>query len=142
MALLILYHWYFIENFSGVASKYRHNEHIVEYELCHRNIVDKKLIHEMGTFPFESIDLPPRVEPSNTLPSHHDRQSIGSNDGSSGPSSHDFLPSESNLNTAIHHDSDGFSDSGKLCHFKGSSVVPLLIVGPTLNKPHGIFGSF
>ena len=95
----------------------------------------------MGTFPFESIDLPPQAVPSNALPSH-DCQSIGSNDGSNGPSSHDFLPSESNLNTAIHHDSDGFSDSGKLCHFKGTLVVPLLAVVPSLNKSHGIFRSF
>jgi len=82
-------------NSNWVASKYRHNEHIVEYELCHRNIVDKKLMNERATFPFESIDLPP-----------NDRQSIASN-----PASYDFLPSESNLNTAIHHDDDGFSDS-------------------------------
>ena len=71
--------------------------------MCHRNIVDEKLINERATFPFESIDLPP-----------NDRQSIASN-----PASYDFLPSESNLNTAIHHDDDGFSDSGKFDDFKG-----------------------
>ena len=75
--------------------------------MCHRNIVDKKLINERATFPFESIDLPP-----------NDRHSIASN--GSGPASHDFLPSESNLNTAIHHDDDGFSDSGKFDDFKGT----------------------
>ena len=60
-------------------------------------------MNERATFPFESIDLPP-----------NDRQSIASN-----PASYDFLPSESNLNTAIHHDDDGFSDSGKFDDFKG-----------------------
>ena len=84
--------------FLGVASKYRHNEHIVEYELCHRNIVDEKLIQKSPPTSFFS-------KPSN------DRHPISVD--SSEPLSHDFLPSESNLNTAINHDSDGFSDSGK-----------------------------
>ena len=88
--------------FVGVASKYRHNEHIVEYELCHRNIVDEKLIQESRPTTFLSKELPSNDRLSNPI-------SVDSSE----PLSHDFLPSESNLNTAINHDSDGFSDSGE-----------------------------
>lgn len=83
-----------------VGGKYRHNEHVVEYELCHRKIVDEKLILESPTNPFFSKDVPSNDHLSNPI-------SVDSSEHLS----HDILPSESNLNTAIHHDSDGFSDS-------------------------------
>ena len=90
----------------GVASKYRHNEHIVEYELCHRSIVDEKLIQESPPTTFLLKEVPSNDRLSNPI-------SVDSSE----PLSHDFLPSESNLNTAINHDSDGFSDSGKFGHY-------------------------
>lgn len=95
------------QRFLGVASKYRHNEHIVEYELCHRSIVDEKLIRESPPTSFLSKEVPSNGHLSNPI----------SVDSGSDPLSHDILPSESNLNTAINHDSDGFSDSGEFGHY-------------------------